>query len=226
MWRAFITLIQLLTESLRRLYMVVFTDNMLSAVQGTLSPYITSEFGQHSLLSVTNVLASIVGGVCNLAIAKVIDIWGRAEGFAIMIIFVTLAMILKAACNSVEMYTAGNTIYWAGHTGVLYIVSIMTADMTTVRNRAIMLGIQGTTVIASNLGGPVIADLFRTRVNFRWAFGAFLIIEIFFAIPVMIIFFLSKRKAVKLGKYPPRQSTGATSMLGSVYYYCVQFDGK
>lgn len=206
--------------------MVVFTDNMLQAVQGTLSPYITSAFGQHSLLSVTNVLASIVSGVCNLAIAKVIDIWGRAEGFAVMISFITLAMILKAACNSVEMYTAGNTIYWTGHTGILYIVTIMTADMTTVKNRLIMLGIQGTTIIASNLGGPQIATLFYDHANFRWAFGAFLIIEIFFAVPVLIIFILSKRKAVKLGKYPPREPTGATSIFGAIYHYCVEFDSK
>ncbi|KAK3192057.1 hypothetical protein K4F52_001684 [Lecanicillium sp. MT-2017a] len=204
------------------LWLVAFIDDLLQAVQGSVSPYVTSTFNEHGLLGVTGIVATILGGVCNLAIAKVIDIWGRCEGFIVMIFLVIIGMVMKAACINIEMYAAANTIYWVGHIGVGYVITILFADMTTLRNRLILFGLKGTPIICSVFAGPKIADLFVHHSNFRWAFGAFCIIYVFFAIPVIVVFILSKRKGVREGKFPKKIKT--RTYWESTKFYFVEFD--
>lgn len=105
-----------------------------------------------------------------------------------------------------------------------YVIQIIYADMSTLRNRIILFGLLSLPSIAATFGGPKIADLFYTHSNFRWAFGAFCIILPVFAAPVVAIFILSKRKAKAEGKLPDRVKT--RSALESVKYYFVEFDGK
>ena len=65
---------------------------MLQNTQWSLEPYITSSFSQHGLLATTSVMSSIIGGVSKLTIAKIIDIWGRVEGFALIIVLLVMGM--------------------------------------------------------------------------------------------------------------------------------------
>jgi MFS family permease len=196
---------------------------LLQTVQSTLIPYITSAFDQHGLLATTGIVATILGGVCNLTIAKIIDIWGRVEGFLVMLLLVVIGMIMKATCTNVEMYAAAHTLYWVGHLGLGYVITIILADITSLRNRMILFGINSTPIIATTFAGPRIADLFYTNVNFRWAFGAFLIMQVVFCIPVAIIFLWSKRKAISAGVYPERVQN--RNSWESFKYYFIQFDG-
>ena len=141
-----------------------------------------------------------------------------------MAVLIVIGMIMKATCTSVEMYAAAHTLYWVGHLGIEYIITIILADITSLRNRMILFGINNTPLIATTFAGPKIAELFYDNVNFRWAFGAFLIILVFFCIPVMLVFIFSKRKAVRRGIYPERPRT--RNAWESFKYYFVQFDGK
>lgn len=38
--------------------------------------------------------------------AKLLDVWGRAEGFALMVAFTTLAMVLMAVSQNLETFCA------------------------------------------------------------------------------------------------------------------------
>ena len=116
-----------------RLYLVAFIEQLLQSVQANLVAYITSAFREHALLSVTSILATLLGGVCNLAISKIIDIWGRVEGFTVMLILIVLGMIMEAICTSVQMYAPANTLYWVGHLGMQYVIQIIVADITSLK---------------------------------------------------------------------------------------------
>ena len=103
---------RLLIRFARSLYLAQFVESLFSAVQSNLNPYITSSFGEHGLTAVVSIVASITGGVCNLFIAKILDIWGRVEGFFCMLLLIVVGSIMKAACHNIETYAAANTIYW------------------------------------------------------------------------------------------------------------------
>jgi MFS family permease len=167
-------------------------------------------------------VSSIIGGVCQLTIAKVIDIWGRGEGYAAMLMLCVIGLIMKAACNSVEMYAAAHTLYWVGHIGITYIISVVLADMTTLQNRMIMFGINTTPSIVSTFAGPKIAELFLQNVNFRWAFGSFSIILVAFSLPILLVFFLYGRKAISLGVI---EKATSRTIRESIEYWFWEFDG-
>lgn len=132
-------------------------------------------------------------------------------------------MIMKATCQNVETYVAAQTFYWVGHIGLLYIITIILADMTSLRNRMIIITLNGTPLIASTFAGPRIAELFYNDLNFRWAFGAFTIILVVFCIPVVGIFWRSEMQAKKRDLLPERDHT--RSAWESVKHYFVEFDG-
>lgn len=206
------------------LWLVSFVDALQGSVQGNLQNFITSSFKQHGLLASTDIVAAILGGVLPLTIAKIIDIWGRCEGFVVMILLMVIGMITKGVSENVATYAAGHTLYWVGHLGLGFIITVMLADMTSLRNRLILFGIEQTPTICTTFAGPRIADLFYNNVNFRWAFYAFCIILVVFAIPVAIVFVLSKRKAIRMGVYPVRPKD--RTMWQSTKHYFIEFDGK
>lgn len=80
-----------------------------------LTPYVTSAFQEHSLTATTNVASSIIGGVSKLALAKILDVWGRPQGYLLTVCFMVLGLVLMAACNNVETYAAAQIFYWVGY---------------------------------------------------------------------------------------------------------------
>lgn len=206
-----------------RLYLVSFVDYLQNAIDYALSPYITSSFGAHGLLNIGGILSTIIGGCAPLALAKVIDIWGRVEGFVIMLLVCVVGMIMKAVCQNVETYVAAHTLYWVGHIGIRYVIGVIIADMTSLRNRMIFIGFCNTPRIGTSFAGPAIAELFYEKSNFRWAFGAFTIILIGCCIPAIGLMWHMFRKAVRAGAIEKRQPSGRTA-LQSTKHYLVEFD--
>lgn len=153
------------------LYIVQFIDSFTSSTQNTFTPYVTSAFQEHALLSTTSVLSTIVGGVAAFPIAKIINVWGRTPGYAIMAVLLLLGLVLKAACRNVETYAAAQTLYWLGHIGLGYIISVYIADMTSLRRRMVMFGLFTTPLIATTFAGPAMAQEFLDHSTFRWGFG-------------------------------------------------------
>lgn len=206
------------------LYLIEFVAFLQNGIDAALNPFITSAFGRHGLLTVSSVMATALSGCVPLLIAKVIDVFGRVEGFFVMLVLVVVGMAMKAACQNVQTYMAGHVLYWAGHIGVLYVANIMAADMTTLKNRMIILTLYGTPRVASTFAGPKIADLFYTQNDWRWAFGAFIIIFVGCCLPAIVVMIFMYRKAKNAGLVKKQESN--RNVFQSLWYYFVQFDSK
>lgn len=87
---------------------------MQQGMSNSLLPYVTSSFQLHSLTAATSIMSNIIGGLSKLPLAKILDVWGRPQGFAIMMCFLTLGLIMMAACNNVKTYAAAQVFYWVG----------------------------------------------------------------------------------------------------------------
>lgn len=194
----------------------------MNYIDSSLNPYITSSFGAHGLLNIGSILSSIIGACAPLAISKAIDVWGRVEGFAFMMTVCIVGMIMKATCKTVEMYVGAHILYWVGHIGVLYVIGVMLADMTTLTNRALVYGIQMTPRIVATFASPAIADAFYKNLNFRWAFGAFAIILAACSVPAMSTMVYMFRSATKAGVIKKERS--GRSIPASIKFYAIEFD--
>jgi MFS family permease len=77
-----------------------------SAILSSLVPFVTSDFESHSLLNVIYVVANSMTAAVFIPLSKILDLWGRAEGFMIMVFFATLGLVLMAACNNLPTFCA------------------------------------------------------------------------------------------------------------------------
>ncbi len=87
---------------------------MHSTMNFTFQPLVTSSFQRHGLTATTSVMSSLIGGLSKLPLAKILDIWGRPQGFTISVFVLTIGLVMMASCTSVEMYAAAQVFYWVG----------------------------------------------------------------------------------------------------------------
>ncbi|UNI13375.1 hypothetical protein JDV02_000125 [Purpureocillium takamizusanense] len=205
------------------LYLVTFVDYLQNAVDSALNPYITSSFGSHGLLNVGSVLSTIIGACAPLGLSKIIDVLGRVEGFTLMLLVSVIGSIMKAVAKNVSTYVAAHTLYWTGHIGIGYVVRVMLSDMSSLKNRMLVIGFNQTPRIISNLAGPNIAAKFLNGLNFRWAFGAFAIILVGCSLPAMGLMTYMFRKALKNGLFQKRAPSGR-KWHESVKHYVIEID--
>ncbi|KAH9486188.1 MFS siderochrome iron transporter 1 [Psilocybe cubensis] len=204
------------------IWIIYFVDSMQQSTTTTLTPYVTSSFGKHSTISATGIVSGIVGGLVKLPLAKVLDIWGRPQGYLMMIVLLTVGLVMMAGCNNVETYAAAQVFYWVGYNGLTYTLGIFIADTSTLRNRSFMFAFATSPYLATTwIGGPL-ADAFLEGPGFRWGFGSFAIITPAITLPLFFVFYLNYSKAEKMGLIT-RTPSGRT-LSESFKHYAVEFD--
>ena len=191
-------------------------------VIGTLSPFVTSAFGKHSLTPTVTVLASIVGGVSNLTLSKILDIWGRHTGIVVSMILTELGFIMMAATRSIDQYAAADIFWQVGHSSLLYSVQIIIADTSSLKSRGLMFAFAGSpSLITTWVAGPI-SQAFIHGPGWAWAFGTFAITTPVVVSPLIILLFWNIAKAKKQGLLPKRDSQ--RTPFQSVSHYCREFD--
>jgi MFS family permease len=94
------------------------------------------------------------------------------------------------------------------------------ADTSSLKNRAWLFAFSTCPYIANTFAGPAAAQQFYKHSSWRWGYGSFAIIVPVVCTPLIVIFALNRRKAIRLG-YVAREKTRKMSML----QYAIEFDG-
>ncbi|CAI4214135.1 unnamed protein product [Parascedosporium putredinis] len=97
--------------------------------------YATSAFSKHSALTTANIVYTITSLVTYPIMAKLSNVFGRPQGFFFAIFFMTLSMVLYAACQDIGTYIAGGIFESIGDTGFTIMQQIFIADTTSLINR-------------------------------------------------------------------------------------------
>lgn len=66
-------------------------------------------------MTVINVVSDAMTAACYIPMAKLLDVWGRAEGFALMIGCSTLGLVLMAAAKNLATFCAAQVSSAALH---------------------------------------------------------------------------------------------------------------
>ncbi|KAL5443713.1 hypothetical protein PMIN06_008626 [Paraphaeosphaeria minitans] len=207
------------------IWFVYFVQGIVTGVSNAVLPYVTSDFASHSLMPTTSVVSSVVGGVTNLAIAKMLDIFGRHHGFLLCVGLATIGLIIAASCNSVEMYAASQIFYTVGINGLGYCLSVFIADTSSLRHRGLMQALLSSPyIITSWLAGPISTSFLNRGVTgWRWAFGMETILLPSVALPLFGLFMYQYRKARREGIVQIKTGSGRT-FLQSTMHYVKEFD--
>jgi MFS family permease len=179
-------------------------------------------FAQHLLTPTVGILRSVIGGVTNLTLAKVLDIFGRPQGYLLCVVLATVGLIMMAACNNVEAYAAAQIFCTVGNNGLQYSLSVFVADTSSLRNRGLMQAFASSpSLITCWLAGPI-SSAYLTGPGWRWCFGTFSIIILAITLPFFGLFVYNYYKAKKQGLVPKRESQRRAWQ--SFLYCCRDFD--
>lgn len=165
-----------------------------------------------------------MAGAVYIPMAKLMDVWGRAEGFLLMVGFAELGLILTANSDNLPTYCAAQVFYTVGYSGLIYAVEILAIDASDLRNRALAFAFTSSPYMITAFAGPAAAEAFLLKVSWQWGFGAFTIIMPFFTLPVYLLLKLNLNKAKKMGLLKPRVRSGRTLPQNIVHWFH-EFDG-
>ncbi|CAG9984311.1 unnamed protein product [Clonostachys byssicola] len=199
-----------------------FAQDLSSGIFSTLTPYVTSAFERHSLTATTSVLSYIASAIIKLPYAKLIQVWGRTQGFAVMVAFMLLGIIMMATCQNVETYCAAQVFYTIGASGIRFSITIFIADTTAMRNRILLIGITSIPTIGTIWAyGPVTEQILKT-VGFRWGFGLWApILALIFA-PLLWYLWVTQKKLEAIKPTPSTQPL--RTWWQSYVHYIKEFD--
>ncbi|GMG23338.1 unnamed protein product [Aspergillus oryzae] len=181
------------------IWIYTLANGFRSSILASLTPYATSDFQSHSLLTVIEIVASAMTSAVYIPMAKMLDVWGRAEGFLLMLGFATLGLILMAASNNLPTFCAAQVFQSVGLGGMTYSVNVLSADVTNLRNRGLAFAFVSSPWMITAFAGSKAAEEFLVHVNWRWGFGSFAIIIPAVAMPLYVVLKVNLRKAKQKG---------------------------
>ncbi|KAI0136157.1 hypothetical protein BJ170DRAFT_75 [Xylariales sp. AK1849] len=205
------------------IWVIYFVNSMQEGTTYALSVYVTSSFSAAPLTAAATVMSSLFGGLCKLPLAKIIDLWGRPQGYFLMVILMTVGLIMMAACQNVETYAAAQVFYWVGYDGLIYIIGVFVCDTSALKNRGFWFAWVSSPYIITAWINGYIASAFLNGPGFRWAFGAFAIIMPIVCLSLWVLLVINYSRAKKMGILVPRAVSGRTKMQ-SLRHYVEEFD--
>ncbi|KAJ6447247.1 siderophore iron transporter mirA [Purpureocillium lavendulum] len=192
----------------RTTLLIAFTSLFLTTLIITLSdyshmvlqPYVTSAFKKHSFMSAAHVVINITRIVAYPIIAKLSDVFGRAEMFTLSIVFQTLSFIVYATSVDIGAYFAAGLFDAIGSTGFGLTQQVFIADATSLINRAFWSTLpESITTIPALYLGSLIGEGFLYHAGWRWSYGAWAIIVPVVAVPLIATMVVLQRRARRHG---------------------------
>ncbi|KAJ6136610.1 MFS general substrate transporter [Penicillium capsulatum] len=207
-------------------YMWIWICFFLHVIQSSISSSVVQtaygNFKAAPQVSTAQILSNVIGGVLKLPIAKIPNLWGRAEGLFVFTVVYMVGIIMLASCNGPNVFAAGYILYWVGYDALYLILDLFIADTFGLRNRAFAFGFASIPFICTAFTGPLAAQSFIKHASWRWAYGAFAIIITVVFLPLILVFKHYQRKAEEMGIYRRRPSGRNFSQ--SVLHYIREFD--
>jgi MFS family permease len=174
-------------------------------------------------MTVNDIVSSAMTAAVYIPMAKVLDVWGRAEGFLLMMVLCIIGLILMAAANNLSTFCAAQVFYSVGFGGLSYSWVVLATDITSLRNRGLAFAFTSSPALITAFAGSKAAEAFYNNVNWRWGIGCWAIVLPCVAIPLYLILKLNLRKAEKQGIIAKEKADNRT-WTQRLWYIIVEFD--
>ncbi|WVR05499.1 hypothetical protein IAU60_002517 [Kwoniella sp. DSM 27419] len=203
------------------MWLMYFCNAWQYSITGNLGPFIVSGFEAHSLIPVIGIVSSVMSAAAYPPIAKMLNVWDRAYGFALMTTLAAIGLILSAACTNIYSYCAAQVFYSVGIGGMIFSIDVITSDTSSLRDRGLAFAFTSSPYIITAYAGSKGAEGFY-ETNWRWGYGAFAIILPIVAIPLVANLQYHKVKARKEGVLVEIPSERTVQQ--SIIHYAIEFD--
>lgn len=177
------------------LFLVCYALNLNNLTLGTYQGYATSSWDQHSLLSTINVIRGVISAAVMPLTAKVSDLVGRVECFAIATAFYVVGTVVQASAQNIETFAAGSLLFQIGFTCCQLLVEIIVSDVTSLRSRSLFLILPNMPNIINVWVSGDLTSAVLGHTSWRWGIGIWSIIYPLFTVPLVATIVLVGRRA-------------------------------
>ncbi|KAJ5651173.1 uncharacterized protein N7484_004896 [Penicillium longicatenatum] len=180
-------------------FLVGYAYGLDSQVRSTYQSYATSSFGEHSLLATVNVVRSVIAAAAQPAAARIADVFGRFELVVVSMVFYLIGTTVESCATSIEIFSTGTVLYQLGYTGIVLLVEIIIADITSMRSRVFFSYLPATPFIINTWISGNITSTVLSKTGWRWGIGMWCIIYTVCSLPLLWTLFYTSRRAQKSG---------------------------
>ena len=203
------------------IFLVAYSYGLDATLRGTFQTIATNNFQHHSMLGTVNTVRAILAAAIQPPYARVADKFGRVELLFFSIFFYVIGTIVVAASNNVNSFTGGQLLYQVGYTGLMLLIEVLIADVTSLQNRVLFSFVPALPFLINTWVSGDIAQVTSEHAGWRWGIGMWCIILPVCAVPLFLPIFMAKRRAAAQGKLPPRRQpddnrTTAQRLIGLV----------
>ncbi|KAK0123868.1 hypothetical protein ONS95_008861 [Cadophora gregata] len=168
--------------------------------QNVYEPYATSYFKGHSLIATFNIIHGLVRIVGYPLLAKTADHFGRPLGFAIAALLLSLANVLYASCDKIDIFLSGGIFEALGDSWWNITQQIFIADITSFVNRGILFTLpESLSAIPTLYAGSYLGEHMLLNSSWRWGYGMWAVILPFCALPTIALMIWTDRRAKQRG---------------------------
>lgn len=173
-----------------------------STTTPAVEPFLVSLFGGHNVLSSIAVMTSIAYAVFKPPMAKILDVFGRAEGLALSAALYSLGYILTSTSNGIVSFALARLIGSAGAQGINLTQQIILADITTLAARGFYVATQFTPWLLAPWIGPPIGQAFKDMGEAGWRTVYFLsgIIVPLSCFALIVLLWTAYRRMLRISK--------------------------
>lgn len=185
--------------------------------------YATTSWGDYPKYTAIYIIQQVLIAVAKFPIAKLADVFGRAQAYSVAVFFWILGFIIIAASPNTGSIIAGTVLYAIGNSGVQIMQQIVIADYISTKWRGAAIGLVSTPYIVNFAVAPrivsALADLSKTGEPWRWGPGFFCICAPVAVAPIILALAINQRTAKAKGLVPahPYKSMSIWSAIGHFF---------
>lgn len=181
----------------------------------------TSSYNRHSMVSTVGIATSIIGSVVTPILGKLSDITSRPLTLGVALAFYTVGTIIAAGTHTIGGYVVGQVLTAVGSSGISYLVTVITSDLTPLKWRGVINGVLATPYIINVWFSGLIVEAILARNQWRWGFGMFAILMPVTVIPPIVVLHYYETKAQKLA---PKVVKEKKAIWKVIWDACIEID--
>ncbi|WWD08493.1 hypothetical protein V865_006605 [Kwoniella europaea PYCC6329] len=166
-------------------FLVAYSYGLDGTVRYTYQATALSELGTSSQISTVTVVRSVVAAAAQPAYAKISDYFGRISILFISVLFYAVGTIVQATSHNLSAFSGGAVLYQFGYTGVMLLVEVLIADVTSLRSRLFFSYIPAMPFIINAWVSGNVASSVLEATTWGWGIGMWAIIFPAMALPLL-----------------------------------------
>ncbi|KAG0166922.1 hypothetical protein DFQ28_006563 [Apophysomyces sp. BC1034] len=189
-----------------------------------ITPTVTSRLSANNISSILSTVLYILQTALLPIYSKLADFMGRAETYAISLMFYVVSFVIMATAQNYDTLVGGQVVYAFGNSGCVILGPIVIGDMTSVVNRGLFQAAYNVPSLISMFASTYVAEMLLARDLWRWIYGMNPILLIITSAPLLVGLWNVQAKIRQAGARDRKPTEKKGTLLEKISWLAVEVD--